>query len=266
MDETTDKSKLLRKISQARLLAQGEDWKEDAEVKSGSKILFPYRTEGMIKSKLNKILIETGLEYSISVKDCETLAGLPGFTNRVRAIMTMTIYDIDTGASIDYSTVVEGGDCSTKASMFMTTNGYKSLVSTIFGINSQSDDEQNTAKGNFPNEVAKAEARKVMAGNVISKMETPAPKLTVSKPVGVPVTAQEPTNDTKVKESTVLASKPVVTPIATAQRTYMDNVYTVVKSKLTGAELKEAEDSYNHAVEVNDRAVANEWIMKYRSI
>ena len=275
--------RVLKKIAEARALVSTMDWPMDGKIELGHGKAIPYRSAESIKKNINQVMHEIGLEYVYNIVDVETLPGFGSTQNRLRGTFRLDIIDVDTGAYVTYSGPCEAGTSNDKASAFIHTNGYKALMSTVFGINtdddSLADDPDAVPSSKFVNQTTKEaikgtfESNRVGGTNVrrdplFSAPKTPTasevlkdtPNVTVIHAVD-PVTTSKSDNVPTVSDKTKAKS-----PISESQKKVIANTIRRLALTLPADKIKEIEAERDEVFKRDDADEANQWNIKIRSL
>ncbi len=256
-----DRVALLKKVHTLHKEMRKLDWTPDGLNTAWN---HEYFTAGLIKSHFQKACIEAGLVFMLDIQDVETLAPTRGFSVRMGMKAYLTLIDIDTGASLFYTTIGEAGDSGDKCSAKLVTMTIKSAIATNFAV-ADIDPEMDIAD-NFNREVKQEKAKNTLRANAQNK---PTATVKTKTKATTPEKAPSPATGTETAEEPKLEADSTddTREMTTVQKNTIKMIYSSISENAPeGFDLTLFKESADGILKDGNRGTAGEWITQYRGM
>lgn len=147
-----DVSPVLRKLNKVRVDVAALDWSPDRVMKIGTdkNKWYPYLSIDKMKGQMGSMFARHGLEIQPMFTDLEFRPAIGNMSQHVTLTLCMTVWDVDTGASMEYVIFGEAGDSGDKAISKAQGYALKSWLSTTFMLSEGFDPDAVDATQELP--------------------------------------------------------------------------------------------------------------------
>jgi len=189
---------VLRKLKEVRADVTTLDWTPDRVMKIGTdkNKWYPYLSIDKMKGQMGTMFARHGLEIQPRFTDLEFRPAIGNMSQHVTLTLCMTVWDVDTGASMEYIVFGEAGDSGDKAISKAQGYALKSWLSTTFLLSEGFDPDAVDASQELP-DVPKVFTRTPieeveMRSKVLDAGVKPATAAMPAKPAAKPAAPVKP--------------------------------------------------------------------------